>query len=168
MRKEPDGFRDYVAARQEHLLGLARLLVGDWQRAEDLVQTALARVWPHWARVNASGDPHPYVRRVLINASHTAGRRRWRNEQPHAVVPESAAPTEDTELRVALERLLPTLPPRQRMVLVLRYYEDLPESAVAELLGCSVGTVKSQSSKALSRLRTNRLIRELAGEGTDE
>jgi RNA polymerase sigma-70 factor (sigma-E family) len=165
---EPDGFREYVAARQQHLLGLARLLTGDWQRAEDLVQTALAKVWRRWSRVTAVGDPHAYVRRVLINTSATAARRRWSREYPVAAPPEAVLASSDADLRLALERLLPMLPPRQRMVLVLRYYEDLPEAEVAELLGCSVGTVKSQAAKALARLRTSPAVRELVGEASDE
>ena len=171
MGGEPEGFREYVTVRQQHLLGLARLLTGDWQRAEDLVQTALAKVWRRWPRVAATGDPHAYVRRVLINTATTAAQRRWSREYPTAAPPEPVPADRaaaDTDLRLALDRLLPMLPPRQRLVLVLRYYEDLPVAEVAEVLGCSVGTVKSQAARALARLRTSPAVRELVGEANDE
>lgn len=156
MDTEPDGFRDFVVARQRALLRTAWLLTGDWQLAEDLVQTALAKTWPHWDRVSYDGNPEAYVRRVLVTTYATWWRRRWRNEIPTSELPELAASADAytmADLRDALARLLPTLPRRQRAVLVLRYYDDLSEAQTAELLGCSVGTVKSQAWKALSRLR---------------
>jgi len=154
--KEPAGFRDYVAARQHALLRTARMLTGDEHTAEDLVQTALERVWPRWEKLAASGEPDAYVRKVLVNTYASWWRRKWRGERSTADLPESASANDDfarADLADALRRLLPTLPTRQRAVLVLRYYDDLTEAATAEALGCSVGTVKSQTSKALSRLR---------------
>ncbi len=148
--------RDYVAARQRALLRTARMLTGDEQLAEDLVQTTLERVWPHWQRVARDRDPEAYVRRVMVNTYSSWWRRKWRGEQPTSDLPEITTPDDDfarADLTDALRRLLPTLTPRQRAVLVLRYYEDLTETATAEVLGCSVGTVKSQTSKALARLR---------------
>lgn len=148
--------RDYVAARQRALLRTARMLTGDEQLAEDLVQTTLERVWPHWQRVARDRDPDAYVRRVMVNTYSSWWRRKWRGEQPTSDLPEITTPDDDfarADLTDALRRLLPTLTPRQRAVLVLRYYEDLTETATAEVLGCSVGTVKSQTSKALARLR---------------
>ena len=156
MSEEPPGFRDYVAARQRALLRTARMLTGDEQLAEDLVQTTLERVWPHWQRVTRDRDPDAYVRRVMVNTYSSWWRRKWRGEQPTSDLPEITTPDDDfarADLTDALRRLLPTLTPRQRAVLVLRYYEDLTETATAEVLGCSVGTVKSQTSKALARLR---------------
>jgi RNA polymerase sigma-70 factor (sigma-E family) len=154
--QEPLGLRDYVAARQRALLRTARMLTGDEQTAEDLVQTTLERVWPHWQRVASDRDPDAYVRKVMVNTYSSWWRRKWRGEQPTSDLPEITTADDDyahADLADALRRLLPTLTPRQRAVLVLRYYEDLTETATAEVLGCSVGTVKSQTSKALARLR---------------
>ena len=156
MSAEPPGFRDYVAGRQRALLRTARMLTGDEQMAEDLVQTTLERVWPHWQRVARDRDPDAYVRRVLVNTYSSWWRRKWRGEQPTSDLPEITGVDDDfarSDLADAIRRLLPTLPPRQRAVLVLRYYDDLTETATADVLGCSVGTVKSQVSKALARLR---------------
>ena len=156
MPQEPPGLRDYVAARQRALLRTARMLTGDEQLAEDLVQTTLERVWPHWQRVAGDRDPDAYVRRVMLNTYSSWWRRKWRGEHPTSDLPEITTPDDDfarADLTDALRRLLPTLPPRQRAVLVLRYCEDLTETATADVLGCSVGTVKSQTSKALARLR---------------
>jgi RNA polymerase sigma-70 factor (sigma-E family) len=154
--QEPPGLRDYVAARQRALQRSARMLTGDDQTAEDLVQMTLERVWPHWQRVARDRDPDAYVRKVMVNTYTSWWRRKWRGEQPTSDLPELTTADDDyarADLADALRRLLPTLTPRQRAVLVLRYYEDLTESATAEALGCSVGTVKSQTSKALARLR---------------
>lgn len=150
------GVREYLLARQQSLVRTAYLLTGDWQQAEDLVQTAMVKVWPRWSRVVAGGDPDAYVRRVLVTTYATWWRRRWRGERPSDRLPER--PVDDGALgavddRDALGRLLFELPPRQRAVVVLRFYEDLSEAQAAEVLGCSVGTVKSQTSKALARMR---------------
>jgi RNA polymerase sigma-70 factor (sigma-E family) len=160
---EPDGFHAYVVARQDDLLRLARMLTADWTTAQDLVQISLERVWPRWSRIVRDGDPDAYVRRVLINAHLKSGRRRWRGELPFAEVPDpppghlagqaGGDPFEAADLRQTVRALLPSLPPRQRVVLVLRFYADLTEAAVADLLGCSVGTVKSQTAKGLRKLR---------------
>jgi RNA polymerase sigma-70 factor (sigma-E family) len=153
---EPPGFRDYVAARQRALLRTARMLTGNQHTAEDLVQASLERVWPRWSRIVRDGDPDAYVRRVLVNTYSTWWRRKWRAEAPTSELPELAGPDvfAEADLADALRRLLPTLTPRQKAVVVLRFYEDLSEAATAEVLGCSVGTVKSQTSKALARMRS--------------
>ncbi|HWF41187.1 MAG TPA: SigE family RNA polymerase sigma factor [Acidothermaceae bacterium] len=156
MSQEPPGLRDYVAARQRALQRTARMLTGDEQTAEDLVQTTLERVWPHWQRVAGDRDPDAYVRKVMVNTYSSWWRRKWHGEQPTSDLPDITTADDDyarADLADALRRLLPTLTPRQRAVLVLRFYEDLTETATAEVLGCSVGTVKSQTSKALARLR---------------
>jgi RNA polymerase sigma-70 factor (sigma-E family) len=139
------------------------MLTADWTTAQDLVQISLERVWPRWSRIVRDGDPDAYVRRVLINAHLKSGRRRWRGELPFAEVPDpppghlagqaGGDPFEAADLRQTVRALLPSLPPRQRVVLVLRFYADLTEAAVADLLGCSVGTVKSQTAKGLRKLR---------------
>lgn len=152
---EREAFAAFVAARHLALLRTARLLTGDWQTAEDLLQTALARTYLRWARLRSVEAAEPYVRKVLVTTYATWWRRRWRGELPTATLPDSAGPDpyDSVDHRDRVERAVATLPRRQRAVVVLRYYEDLPESEVAALLGCSVGTVRSQASRALAKLR---------------
>jgi RNA polymerase sigma-70 factor (sigma-E family) len=153
---EPPGFREYVEARQAHFLRVAWLLTGDWHTAEDLLQATLLAVWPRWGRIVRTGEPDAYVRKSLVNRSLTWRRRRWHGEVPAAALPDITAVQDElgaVDLRDALARALADLGPRQRAVLVLRYYEDLSEAATAEALGCSVGTVKSQAARALASLR---------------
>ena len=146
-------FEDFVVSRSPALLRTAYLLVGDTQLAEDLVQTSLAKAWFSWKRIN--GDPEPYVRRILVTTSVSWWRRRSSHERPSGVISERAMPGSGEwpisggEVWAALGRL----PRRQRAVVVLRYVEDRTEVETAELLGCSVGTVKSQCHRALSKLR---------------
>ncbi len=144
-------FRDFVIRQRTRLLRTAYLLTGHRHDAEDLVQTALIKAVPHWHRI--SGDPEAYVRRILVreNISRWRGRR-WREvvvEDPGEV----GLHDEDVTGRIALHRALAQLPPRQRAVLVLRYFDDLSEAETARAIGCSVGTVKSTTSRALARLR---------------
>jgi RNA polymerase sigma-70 factor (sigma-E family) len=149
-------FEDFVAARGAALQRTAALLTGDWVLAEDLLQTALARAYPRWERIRRD-DPEAYVRKVLVNTWSSWWRRKWRGERPTADLPESAA-TDDfgaVDRRHAVQRALAGLPPRQRAVVVLRFHEDLTEAQTAHLLGVSVGTVKSQTSKALAKLRAD-------------
>lgn len=147
------GFEEFVATRQRGLLRAAWLLTGDWAAAEDLVQTALVRAWPHWRRLDDEPAAEAYVRRVMLNAYLSARRRRWRGETPTADLPEQPAPAADADLRGALVDAVRRLPRRQRAVVVLRFFDDLTEAQAASVLGCSVGTVKSQTSKALAGLR---------------
>jgi RNA polymerase sigma-70 factor (sigma-E family) len=146
----PD-FEGFVAARSASLLRTAYLLTRDHALAEDLLQTALTKAYLAWSRID--GDPEPYVRRILVNTFSSWWRRRWRGEHPTDELPETGhhddAWGESGDLWDALGRL----PRRQRAVVVLRYFEDLTEPQVAELLGISVGTVKSQTSKAFAKLR---------------
>lgn len=130
------------------------MLTGDAQLAEDLLQTALARVWPHWERVGAE-RPEAYVWRVMVNLQASWWRRRWRGEVPSAALPEAAAVdvAGTVDERLALVAALRRLPWRRRQAVVLRYYHDLSEQQVAALMGCSVGTVKSQCAKGLATLR---------------
>ena len=151
-----DSFRDYVAARLVGLSRAAYLLTGDRHLAEDLVQQALIQVASRWEKISAGGDPDPYVRRVLYHQHVSWWRRRRLGDRPHADVPETAVADravsdKDTELTV--RQALGRLTPRQRAVLVLRYFEDLTEAQTAEVMGCSVGTVKSNTRDALARLR---------------
>jgi RNA polymerase sigma-70 factor (sigma-E family) len=150
-----DEFREFVAARSAALLRTAYLLAGDWATAEDLLQTALTKTYLAWKRLGEIEAVEPYARRVLVNTATSWWRRRWHGERPTEVLPERAIPDgHDARLeRDALWRHVQTLPARQRAVLVLRFYEDLSEAQTAQLLGVSVGTIKSQCSRALSSLR---------------
>lgn len=151
-----EGFAQFVEARGRALQRTAWLLTGDWAMAEDLVQTALARSWPRWERIRRRDDPEIYVRRVMVNTWTTWSRRRWRGEKASPAVAEAAAAGDvaaEVAMRMALRDALATLTARQRAVLVLRVYDDLSEAQVADMLSCSVGTVKSAMSRALAKLR---------------
>jgi RNA polymerase sigma-70 factor (sigma-E family) len=152
-------FEDFVRARSSSLLRTALLLAGQHPaEAEDLLQFALERAYRHWPRICGTGEPERYVRRILANASADRWRKIARRaEQPlPAAMPEAAMPDRSAEIaeRDYLLRALAALPAGQRAVLVLRYFDDLSEGETAELLGCSVGTVKSQTARALDRLRS--------------
>jgi len=154
-------FDDFVAARSRALLRTAYLLTHDHALAEDLLQTSLAKAWFAWKRID--GNPEPYVRRILVNTYASWWRRKWNGEHPTEELPEHATEetgAEPTDLWRAMERL----PRRQRAVVVLRYFEDLTEVQTAALLGCSVGTVKSQCSKALAKLRIDPALAEAEGD----
>jgi RNA polymerase sigma-70 factor (sigma-E family) len=149
-------FRDFVAARSPALMGLAYLLTGgDQHAAEDLVQSSLAKVVTRWRRIE---DPEAYVKRTMYHQRISTWRLAWRrHETSMAEPPDTVAAADGTgavDLRLALRQALARLTPRQRTVLVLRYFEDLPEDRIARLMGCSVGTVRSTSHRALARLRT--------------
>ncbi|GIJ47988.1 DNA-directed RNA polymerase sigma-70 factor [Virgisporangium aliadipatigenens] len=149
-------FEAYVHARNAALSRIAYLLTGDHHLAEDLVQQTLMRVVGRWKRVAAAGDPDAYVRRVLYH-QHIDWwkRRRGTVEVPQDGEATSAPDPSDAVVHtVAVRRALARLAPRQRAVLVLRYFEDLTEAQTAEILGISVGTVKSQARDGLARLRT--------------
>jgi len=152
-------FDAFVVARSRALLKAAWLLTGDWQLAEDLLQTALAKSFLAWRRIGA-GREEAYVRRVLVTTYATWWRRAWRRETPTAELPERADSTDASgtvDLRGIVLAALQDLPRRQRATVVLRYYCDLSEAETAEALDCSVGTVKSQAAKALARLRLSGL-----------
>jgi RNA polymerase sigma-70 factor (sigma-E family) len=151
-----DGFHDFVVARRSSLTRVAFLLTGDQAAAEDLVQEALIEAARRWRRLSAGGDPEPYVRRVLYTKHVDRWRRVGRREiHRFAEPPERAGGDESVAVdnRVVLREALARLTPRQRAVLVLRFYEDRTERQTAEVLSCSVSTVKSQTRLALRRLR---------------
>ncbi|MER5318953.1 SigE family RNA polymerase sigma factor [Streptosporangium roseum] len=151
---EDDGFAAFVAARGTSLLRVAYLACGDERDAEDLLQTALERTYRKWDRVRHD-NPEPYVRRVIVNTAISRARRRAiLRIIPTHTPPELPVRETDVDLRRVLMDALRALPPRQRAVVVLRYWEDLGETQTAEILGCSAGTVKSQASKALTKLRS--------------
>lgn len=148
----PD-FASYAAARRVVLRRTAYLLCGDWDRAEDLVQDALARLFVHWRRASRADDLDAYVRRTLVNAYLTDQRRPWRRALVTDVVPEQVVPAPEPSARDALRRALDDLGPSQRAAVVLRYWEDLSVEQTAAAMNCSTGNVKSQSARGLARLR---------------
>jgi RNA polymerase sigma-70 factor (sigma-E family) len=148
-------FEEFAAARAGALLRYAHVLTGDRARAEDLVQDALAGVYRHWSRVG-DGSPEAYVRRSILHGYLGRWRRIGRWEQ-YGTAPEVAQPdlADAAVERDALRSALAGLPPRMRAVLVLRFYEDMTEAQAAAVLGVSIGTVKSATSKALAKLRAD-------------
>jgi RNA polymerase sigma-70 factor (sigma-E family) len=157
-RHAESSFEDFVRARSSSLLRTALLLV-DQNRAEaeDLLQLALERAYRHWARICRTDEPERYVRRILANASADRWRKIARRAEqampagyPDLSIPDHSAQIAEHDY---LLRALAALPPGQRAVLVLRYFDDLSERETAQMLGCSVGTVKSQAARALERLR---------------
>jgi RNA polymerase sigma-70 factor (sigma-E family) len=160
---DADAFTELVAARESALLRTAWLLTGSESAAEDLVQATLERCWRHWGRVSRADDVNAYVRRVLVTTHASRQRRHWMSEIPTDDLPDEAhegPALEAVLVRRGLVEALDHLPRGQREVVVLRFAEDLSEAQTADLLGCSVGTVKSQSSRALRTLR--RLLAEEA------
>lgn len=156
-------FEAYVRGRGPALFRAAFLLTGDHHLAEDLVQQALLAAAGRWRRITASGDPDGYVRRVLYHEHASWWRRRRRRvAEVGPATPEAVTTDRSDEVLLALtvRHALARLAPRQRAVLVLRYFEDLTEAQTAEVLGIRVGTVKSQVRDALARLRV--LAPELA------
>jgi RNA polymerase sigma-70 factor (sigma-E family) len=151
-------FRIFVQGIAASLHRTAYLLCGDWHQADDLVQEALAKAYSHWRKVQRADSPSAYVRRILINES----RRSWRRNRNHAVRPDDAGVTEpavsDMSDRVVnraeLVEALRSLTARQRATVVLRFLEGLSERETAAALGCSEGTVKSQTSRALIKLKS--------------
>lgn len=150
-------FESWLVAREPALQRLARLLTGDEHAAQDLVQTSLAKLYLAWDRLSDHHQVDAYARRILVNEHRSAWRRPWRRREVLTDAPPDRGRDPDASYdgqREAVWRFVATLPPRQRAVIVLRYYEQLSEAEIAEVLGISVGTVKSQSSRALAALRT--------------
>jgi RNA polymerase sigma-70 factor (sigma-E family) len=164
MTTEQD-FVDFVAARWGSLYRLAYLMTASPTVAEDMLQTTLEKAYVSWARIGRMEYPEAYVRRMLANAVVSSSRRAWLREVLSDSMPETAGdPVEVGVLdRSLLWPLVCALPARQRAVIVLRYYEDLTEMQIAEVLGCAPGTVKSQASAAMKALR-----RALAASGVGE
>jgi RNA polymerase sigma-70 factor (sigma-E family) len=147
-------FDEFVARALPSLLGYAHRLTADASEAEDLVQAALVKTMGRWDTIERRDDPLVYVRRVMIN-THITWWRRWSARVTVGAVPENAA-AEHTRLsddQDEVRRALRALPPRQRAVLVLRFYDDMSEAQIAETLGCRPGTVKSQASRGIATLR---------------
>ncbi len=149
-------FDAFVAGSGSRLLRTAYLLTGDQRAAEDLLQDALLRVWSRWSRVRAAEHPLAYARRVLVTTSVSrwrAARTRTAGERLVAEPPETSTQESEPDRDDELWQAVLSLPPRQRAVMVLAYYEDLTDADTADVLGCTVGTVKSQRAKALRSLR---------------
>jgi RNA polymerase sigma-70 factor (sigma-E family) len=163
--EEGPDFEEFVAARSGSLLRTAYLLCGNRETAEDLVQSALAKAFPRWRRIRRADQPEAYVRRMIFNLAADSWRERkgvrlqeWDEElgdpQPVGANAPHADPADRVALRAALIQALRSLPFQMRAVLVLRYWEGLSEREAAEMLGCSLGSVKSQASRGLARLRS--------------
>ncbi|NEA53838.1 SigE family RNA polymerase sigma factor [Streptomyces sp. SID13666] len=171
--EESEGIPDFdllAARRWPSLVRTGYLLTGDVGAGQDLAQTALASCYAHWDKVSRARDVDAYLHRVLVNAHRTRMRRRrvrevaWdRRTEASAAASVDFAPA--AAWRVTVNRALAALPPRQRAVLVLRFWSDLTEAQVAAAMGCSVGTVKSQTSKALAKLRLDPALRLDPSEG---
>jgi len=150
-------FEDFARARSGSLLRTALLLTGQRAEAEDLVQIALERAYRHWPRICRSEGPERYVRKILARASAERWRRLARRPERAMPAAEHGPVEQDRTNEIAdrdyLLRALAALPPRQRAVVVLRYFDDLSEAETAQMLGCSLGTVKSQTARGLARLR---------------
>jgi RNA polymerase sigma-70 factor (sigma-E family) len=154
--EEEQQFRDYVAGQSARLRRTAYLLCGDWHASQDLVQETLCRLFVVWPRVSKMDQVHLYARKTLLRTYlGTLRRRRWREDplhlSPDVVDPASHAGATDD--RMAMAAALAAVPPKQRAVLVLRFYEDLSVEDTAAVLRCSAGNVKSQSSRGLAALR---------------
>jgi RNA polymerase sigma-70 factor (sigma-E family) len=151
----PPDFEQYVAVRRTSLRRTAYLLCGDWDRAEDVVQDALARLYVHWRRASRAGSVDAYARRTVVNAFLAEGRRPWRRERSTDAVPDTAYadPTTAADSRDELLRALAQLGPSQRAIVVLRYWDDLSVEETASVLGTSTGNVKSQAARGLAHLR---------------
>ena len=158
--RDEESFGRYVMEAYPDLVRRAVLLVGDHGHAEDLVQISLASVYAHWRRVR---EPDAYVRTVMTRKAIGWRIRRWHSELPTDPLPEAAGGADwlaECDLSSVVRQALMALPPEQRAVVVLRYFDDCSEADIAAALQCSTGTVKSRASRALVALRTNGLLTE--------
>jgi RNA polymerase sigma-70 factor (sigma-E family) len=156
--RDEEAFVDFAQAVRPRLRRTAYLMCGDWDQASDHVQEGLIRVYVAWPRLTRSGGEYAYARKAVVSALIDHARRRSSTEvvgDPDADVPSRQDVAESVSTRAAVMSALAELPPRQRACVVLRYYEDLSVTETAAALGCSEGTVKSQTSRALASLRSN-------------
>ena len=156
MTDSEEEFSDFVVAASPALLRTAWLLTGSTSAAQDLVQTALLRCWTRWSRVHNRDHPEGYARKVMFSTFLTARRRLWRSEIPFSDVPDQPVEGDaaaEADLRAIIRASLAELSQKQRAVMVLRYFDDLPEAEIARVMGISVGSVKTHASRALARLR---------------
>ncbi|GAA0398667.1 RNA polymerase sigma-E factor [Acrocarpospora corrugata] len=154
-------FVDFVRRRGDHHLRTAVLLTGDWHAAEDLVQSSLAKLYGVWHRLDTGSEPDAYLRRIMVNTQRSWWRARWRREIPRAELPDLPVSGDLGEARAVAEDVrnaLAKIPARQRTALVLRYFVDLSEAEAAELMGCSVGSVKTHTHRGLRAMRQLMLL----------
>jgi RNA polymerase sigma-70 factor (sigma-E family) len=154
-----DEFTRFVIDRSGALRRTAFLLCGDWHGAEDILQTALAKLYVAWPRVRRADAVDAYTRKVVVRTFLDERRRFWRREVPTEAIPDAAGVTDQPEDRLTILSALAQVPPRQRAVLILRFWEDLSVEQAAHALGCSAGTVKSQTARGLDTLRTHLELR---------
>jgi RNA polymerase sigma-70 factor (sigma-E family) len=151
---EEEAFREYAAARMPALLRSAFLLTGgDWHQAEDVVSTAIGKLYSSWRRASQTQYLDAYVQRIFVRTWLDERRRPWRREHVVELVPEVGASVDDPERRTDLREILAALPSRQRAVLVLRFYEDLSVDQTADALDCTPGAVKTLTNRALKGIR---------------
>ena len=157
-------FAEFVAARSPSLLRTAYLLTGDWAAGEDLLRATLEQCWRRWSRL--TDNPEAYVQQAMLRTFLSWRRRRWTGEVPTVQLPDTGVDdaTAVVDDRDRVWRALLRLPRRQRAAVVLRYFDDLSESETAHALGISVGTVKSQASKALATLRVDATLADRVDE----
>jgi RNA polymerase sigma-70 factor (sigma-E family) len=148
-----DAFAALFAGRAAALRRTAYLLCGNWYRAEDLTQTAFAKLYAAWPRLRDEAAAEAYLRRTLLRTYLDDNRRAWRGERPTETLPETAVVESSPDDRLVLLDALAQVAPRQRACLVLRYFDDLSVEDTAEVLGCSTGTVKSNTSRGIDTLR---------------
>lgn len=153
-------FTEFVQGRSASLFRTALLLTGSRHAADDLVQSTLERTCKHWGRVRGADSPEAYARRILVNLANDRWRGlRGRNEVPldngeqHEPPPDGPDPIQQLVLRDQLMRVLHTLPQNMRTVLVLRYFDDLPDESIADLMNVATSTVRSQAARGLAKLR---------------
>jgi RNA polymerase sigma-70 factor (sigma-E family) len=161
-KADDPGFRDYVTTRSGSLIRMAYLLTRNLADAEDLVQSALAKTYQAWDRIEDRAALDGYVRRAIVNTHISSWRRRRLEEYPTDDIPDQAVGDHASEsaLQDALRRALDRLPHRMRVAVVLRYYADMSEAEIADFLGISQGTVKSTVSRAVAKLRIDSELRE--------
>lgn len=153
--RDPEAFGEFVSARSAALYRSAYLMIGDHGHAQDLLQEALTKTYVAWPRLRDVTKAEAYTRKAITTTAISWWRRRSWGERPSDAVPDRTTPSAADELaeRDWLWQQLQSLPPRQRAAIVLRYYEDLSEAQTAAAMGCAVGTVKSQVSQGIKRLR---------------
>jgi len=160
MPRDEADFAAFVESSYRSLLGLARALTGDWHMAEDLVQATLERVYRYWNKDENIRAPYAYARLTLIRMNSSWRSRLWRREIPTNQIADNSdlVVQRDPHDEVTLDGALQRLPISLRNVLVLRFYEDLSVQEVARICGVSTGTVKSRTSRALNRLRSDQIL----------
>ncbi|MGK4582510.1 SigE family RNA polymerase sigma factor [Kitasatospora sp. HPMI-4] len=157
-------FTEYAASRAGWLRKIAYLLCGDWHRADDLVQESITKLYVNWSRAGRVENRDGYARTVLVNTFLAEQRTSWwRRTRTGGTAPDQASAGTDVDVSLDLRQALAALPPRQRAAVVLRYYCDLSVDQAADLLGCSAGNVKSQSSRGLDALRRSFVQRPVEG-----